>query len=172
MRAQRERQFTAMMNLVLEHVPDDPAARMWGGCLPFLITHRRGRREALVEIGGGPASPRVGVLLPGHLEARDERGGFERPLIDPIGGVPMGDGRQPGVTFTHPYLKPPHPVGDDVLRHHADRPMPRRRGQVELRAAQRREAARQPLLVACPACVESRQREGRVRHRRCVTHFP
>jgi hypothetical protein len=68
MYAEGERDFTAMMHIVLHHMTDDPSTRQGDLFAIFLIGER------LLHIGGAPASQSIRNHLPGKVETLSQFG--------------------------------------------------------------------------------------------------
>src|SRR6266568_903594 len=67
--AEGEREFAAVVQVVLHHMPDDPGARQVDLFAVPVV------REGLVHVGGTPARQTIRHELPGAVEALDQLGG-------------------------------------------------------------------------------------------------
>src|SRR5689334_20553770 len=70
--AEGERELAAVVQIVFEHVPDDPGARQVDDlAVPIVL-------ERLLHVGGTPAGNALRHELPGTVEALNELGGCSR----------------------------------------------------------------------------------------------
>src|SRR5262249_48923597 len=112
--------LAAMMNFMFKNVPDDPLARKFAEDLPLLFAQLWRHGESLLQIVGGPTGQRIGNDFPGNFKPGDQFGRAERMLFRIVLRVPVSNGGQIEAPLTHPDLKPPDAVGNNMLRNHAD----------------------------------------------------
>src|SRR5579859_6116794 len=103
-----------MVELMFEHMPDNPLSRAFAEDSLLFFAQECRRWEKVPKFGGSPAGKCIGNHLPGSLKPGNQFGGCKhgRRLVVPR--VPVSDGSKIGTPFTHPPLEPPDTVGNNM----------------------------------------------------------
>lgn len=70
--AQADGQLAAVVEVVAEHVHDDPLARAWAKDVALPLRQGVGLLEDVLEVGGGPAGEGLFDHAPGGLKSGDQ----------------------------------------------------------------------------------------------------
>src|SRR5207302_1511987 len=114
MHAQDDCELAAVMQIMLDEVPDDELARK------AVLSWNR-RRKGILQIGDGPALKRRLNDLPGGFQATDQLGRASRwrgaiPSRLGIPSVPTGEGFELWAAFVQIKVQPSGTSGYHVLR--------------------------------------------------------
>lgn len=72
MAAQADGQLAAVVEVVAEHVHDDPLARAWAEDVALPLRQSVGLVKDVFEVGGGPAGEGLSDHAPGGLQSGDQ----------------------------------------------------------------------------------------------------
>ena len=153
--AEGEREFATVVQIMLQHMPDDPGARQVNLFAVPVVG------EGVSHIVGTPAGQTIRHALPGAVEALHHLGSGwdgcpqrQRNLVPPRVHLHLL-----ATVFAQETGEPVGTAGDDVQGILADGAQVRCGAQLKLRGFERREHPFEVILVLFPAGVERRERE-------------
>src|SRR5438067_6698652 len=150
-----ERELAAVVQVVFEHMPDDPGARQLH-CRAIPVVGK-----GLVHVGGTPARQTIRHELPGAVEALGQLGGgwdgrpqLQRNLVPTRIHLHLL-----AAVFAQEIGEPAGSAADDVQGILADGAQVRCGAQLKLLGGERRQRSFDVILVRFPGGVERRKRE-------------
>src|SRR3989440_10470931 len=146
MHTKGEGEFAAVVQVVLDHMPDDPLAREFVWLAPALAS------KDIVQVFRRPA---LQALLPGakgHFQAAHQFGGRWHFAIV----LPLGDGRYLWTAFAHQAIQPTGTRADNMPGELANGAEMGSYAELQLLGGKRLDGLDEVTLVDIPAFVESR----------------
>jgi hypothetical protein len=147
---ERERQLSAVMDVMLEDARDDPLAR--DGIALALVDVR----IDVAEVGDGPAAEAIVYQAPAALQSGDER---RRARRDCLFRLTSGDQTgQLSVALAHELMEPADAAFSDMEGDSAGQAQVRRGSPGELLWRERRDRLYKAGLIGAPSAVDSMKR--------------
>ena len=149
--AEGEREFATVVQIMLQHMPDDPGARQVNVLAVPVV------REGAPHLVGTPAGQAIGHALPGAVEGQHHLNGRSGRRA---GHIPVRIRLHVGATvFAQELGEPASTAADDVQDILADGAQVRCGTQLKLLGGERRNRPFDVILVLFPGSVERRECE-------------